>query len=68
MSQLQSTDFIIPGKSGGKGRWRACLGCKLLKTEDEFQNGCENCGDRMRGEPRSWTTPNYTGFFVLLIK
>ncbi|CAA9987197.1 transcription elongation factor SPT4, putative [Plasmodium knowlesi strain H] len=51
-------------------KMRACLSCRLLRTEAEFyQNGCSNCkflqmaGDRHR--IHDCTTENFNGFMAI---
>lgn len=43
---------------------RACLRCKMVKTEKQFQDGCANC-DEESFEPETHTTPVFHGLLAL---
>jgi len=52
-----------------KKRLRACLGCKLIKQEEQFSsNGCDNCLTDLRDPDtlRDNTTTNFSGMISLL--
>eukprot|EP00462_Mataza_sp_D1_P000813 CAMPEP_0175095908 /NCGR_PEP_ID=MMETSP0086_2-20121207/4429_1 /TAXON_ID=136419 /ORGANISM="Unknown Unknown, Strain D1" /LENGTH=100 /DNA_ID=CAMNT_0016369233 /DNA_START=12 /DNA_END=314 /DNA_ORIENTATION=- len=43
---------------------RACLQCKLIKTQDQFQdNGCENCPNFQ--DLSTFTTPTFHGVVMM---
>ena len=57
--------YVTPTKQGG--RLRACLSCKLIKSQDDWLNGCENCNNQLRyGDYDNWTTPSFTGMCALM--
>ena len=58
--------YIVPDKRGG--RLRSCLRCKLIKSENEWENGCENCQQSVElyGSVDNWTTPSFTGMVALM--
>ena len=52
-----------------KGQLRACLQCKLIKSDSQFHtDGCENCENLAEefGSIRMWTTPNFTGMISFM--
>eukprot|EP01084_Bolivina_argentea_P191355 328703_1 len=62
-----NNQYILPDKSGG--RLRACLSCKLIKSERDFSEiGCENCGQTVEiyGTVDNWTTPSFVGMCALM--
>ena len=58
--------YIVPDKRGG--RLRACLKCKLIKSENDWENGCENCQQSVEiyGAVDNWTTPSFVGMCALM--
>mmetsp|Transcript_75362 Transcript_75362/g.67649 ORF Transcript_75362/g.67649 Transcript_75362/m.67649 type:complete len:114 (+) Transcript_75362:79-420(+) len=58
--------YVVPNKGGG--RLRACLNCKLIKSQDDWLNGCENCQSSVDiyGDYDNWTTPSFTGMCALM--
>jgi len=62
MAEEVDTDYVKPK---AMGKLKACLSCKLIKTDEEWNSGCENCGDmEEHGEPSRWTTANFTGMLA----
>ena len=55
---MNSDQYVLPSRDGG--RLRACLSCKLVKAEDQWRDGCENCHNifEMYGTAANWTTPS----------
>lgn len=48
---------------------RACLTCKLLKTENQFSlNGCENCRNAIETaqDLQNYTTSNHSGMICMM--
>ena len=62
----RDTFHIVPEKGGG--RLRACLACKLIKSENEWNDGCDNCQSSIEiyGGVDNWTTPSFTGMCALM--
>ena len=59
-------EYSCPGKKSRMSQWRACLSCKIIKTVEEFEDGCVNCSNMSSyGSASNWTTPNFTGYVVL---
>mmetsp|Transcript_48356 Transcript_48356/g.59493 ORF Transcript_48356/g.59493 Transcript_48356/m.59493 type:complete len:114 (+) Transcript_48356:51-392(+) len=60
---FNSTPEEKVGPERDKGRWMACLSCKLIKASEQWDDGCENCPNisGTRG-----TTPNFTGVVALM--
>ncbi|CAL52169.2 Transcription initiation Spt4-like [Ostreococcus tauri] len=63
-------NFISPPTHSDK-RSRACIGCKLVKTFDQFiEDGCENCQHLALKDDRErvseCTTTSYSGVVSLL--
>ena len=65
-SRDNSDLYIVPNKRGG--RLRACLSCKLIKSADDWDNGCDNCQQSVEiyGDYDNWTTPSFTGMCALM--
>ena len=65
-SHDNSEYYIVPSKDGG--RLRACLQCKLIKSSDQWRDGCDNCGGSVEvyGTADRWTTPSFTGICALM--
>ena len=64
-----SNQYVLPDKGSGAGRLRACLSCKLIRSERDFsEKGCENCGDSVDiyGSVDNWTTPSFVGMCALM--
>ena len=63
---VQNSLYVVPHKGGG--RLRACLNCKLIKSQDDWLNGCENCQQSVEvyGDYDNWTTPSFTGMCALM--
>ena len=58
-------DYTLPSSLK---KLRACLKCKLVKTENQFlKNGCDNCAINMEnGGFEEYTTGNFSGLISLL--
>ena len=56
-----SEEYSCP--SSRMSQWRACLGCKIIKTAEEFDDGCVNCANMSSYGPfDNWTTSQFTGY------
>eukprot|EP00485_Elphidium_margaritaceum_P008168 CAMPEP_0202685842 /NCGR_PEP_ID=MMETSP1385-20130828/1686_1 /ASSEMBLY_ACC=CAM_ASM_000861 /TAXON_ID=933848 /ORGANISM="Elphidium margaritaceum" /LENGTH=120 /DNA_ID=CAMNT_0049340301 /DNA_START=30 /DNA_END=392 /DNA_ORIENTATION=+ len=58
--------YVVPDKHGG--RLRACLQCKLIRAQEDWESGCDNCGTSVEiyGDSKVWTTPSFTGMAALM--
>mmetsp|Transcript_45215 Transcript_45215/g.72239 ORF Transcript_45215/g.72239 Transcript_45215/m.72239 type:complete len:124 (+) Transcript_45215:185-556(+) len=66
-SEVNSELYVLPQKRGG--RLRACLACKLIKAEEQWDHtGCDNCQGAVDvyGGYERWTTPSFTGMVALM--
>eukprot|EP00762_Andalucia_godoyi_P003007 ANDGO_04073.mRNA.1 Transcription elongation factor SPT4 len=63
--QFDADDIVVPSELKGL---RACKGCGLVKTLQQFSlKGCENCPFMGRGQrAQEYTTSKFQGFVAIL--
>lgn len=65
MADLEGSDVTLASRIPERTRGlRACLRCKLLKTAELWESGCENCGES--GDYHSYTTPTFKGMIAMM--
>jgi len=62
----QIVNAELPSSSNSR-YLRACLNCRLIKTDAQFeQKGCENCPEFKEDPIEEWTTPNFAGMLAMM--
>ena len=65
--QVQEMQRVVPTLTGGMVKHlRACISCKLVKTEGQFdEEGCSNCNWDL-ADYTDETTPDFTGMIAMM--
>ena len=65
--QVQEMQRVIPTLTGGMVKHlRACVSCKMVKTEEQFDDdGCANCNWDL-ADVTDETSPDFTGMIAMM--